>query len=384
MQTQERPVFGVNMAGFFTGGFGIATSARAFAEALRLAEVPHVLNKVVAEMHGEPRKSSWVFADGNPHAINLVHVNADLAESIFTSLGPAYAQNRYNVGIWYWELSRFPVRWLSAFKFYDEIWATSSFTADCLSQVSPVPIAKVRYPLVIDRTVIDPKARGKFDLRQDIYVFFFWFDFRSVFERKNPIGLLKAFRKAFERDDKALLVLGHINSAANPAAAEALKRASSGLNVKILAKHLSERDYLSLLAATDCYVSLHRSEGLGITMAEAMYFGKPVIATAYSGNMDFMNLNNSLLINYKLVELDKNYGPYEKGNVWAEPDAEQAAESMRWAYDNQDEARKLGEKGSADIKQNMNPTIASQELRTRLEQIYQRFTRPATAREWLR
>jgi glycosyltransferase involved in cell wall biosynthesis len=373
LQAQKEAQFGANLAGFFTGQFGIASSSRAFADALKFAEVPHVLNNIVAEIHGERRKISSIPARTNPYAINLVHVNADLAEHFFDSNGPLYSEGKYNIGIWYWELSKFPARWLPAFRFYDEIWATSSFTRDCLSRISPVPVVKIRYPLFLDTDIVDSKARKKLDLAEDLYVFLFMFDFGGIFERKNPLAVVKAFGLSFGRDERALLVLNHINSWFNPAAAKILRRASSGLNVTIIDRHLSERDYLSLLAASDCYVSLHRSEGLGLTMAEAMFLGKPVIATAYSGNMDFMNVNNSLLVEYELAELKKDYGPYEKGNVWAEPDIEHAAELMRWVYDNPDKAGTMGKRASSDIRQYMNPTLASQGIRERLVYIYERF-----------
>ena len=297
----------------------------------------------------------------------------DLAEHFFDSNGPAYSEGKYNIGIWYWELSRFRSRWLSAFSFYDEIWATSSFTKDCLSKISPVPVLKIRYPLFLDTSIVESKPRRRFDLGEDLYVFLFMFDFASVFERKNPLALLKAFRLAFGRDERAVLVINPINSWLNPTAAKSLRKASAGLNVRMIDKHLSERDYLSLLAASDCYVSLHRSEGLGLTLAQAMFLEKPVIATAYSGNMDFMSTDNSLLVRYKLVELDTDYGPYEKGNEWAEPDVDHAAQFMRWAYESQDAAATIGKRGSSDIKQHMSPIIASHEIRARLEQIYQGF-----------
>ena len=373
LQAKGQAEFGANLAGFFTGQFGIAASSRAFADALKLAEVPHVVNNVVAEVHGERRKISSIPTRTNPYAINLVHVNADLAEHFFDSNGPVYSEGKYNIGIWYWELSRFRSRWLSAFRFYDEIWVTSSFTRDCLSKISPVPVLKIRYPLFLDTSIVESKPRRRFDLGEDMYVFLFMFDFAGVFERKNPLALLKAFRLAFERDERALLVINPINSWLNPTAAKSLRKASSGLNVRMIDKHLSERDYLSLLAASDCYVSLHRSEGLGLTLAQAMFLGKPVIATAYSGNMDFMSTDNSLLVGYKLVELDTDYGPYEKGNEWAEPDVDHAAQFMRWAYESQDAAATIGKRGSSDIKQYMSPTIASHEIRARLEQIYQGF-----------
>ena len=152
-----------------------------------------------------------------------------------------------------------------------------------------------------------------------------------------------------------------------------LEKASAKLNVKILSKHLLEQEYISILAASDCYISLHRSEGLGLPMAEAMYLAKPVIATAYGGNSDFMNANNSLPLRYELVELDRDYGPYEKGSVWAEPDVGQAAELMRWVYENRELAKRIGQRAADDIRESMNSTKASHEIRTRLERVYSKL-----------
>jgi glycosyltransferase involved in cell wall biosynthesis len=371
----HRPEFGANLAGFFTGRFGTAASSRAFAQALALAQVPHVLDNVVSRTHGERHPSAHPFTSANPYAINLIHVNPDTAaEFIFsrTSLidGLRHFRGKYNIGIWYWENSRFPARWISLFRFYDEIWATSSFVFQSLSTVSPVPVVKMRYPLLVDTRVIDHTARRRLGLQEDQCVFLFVFDFASVVERKNPLALIRAFGQAFSRNDKAALVLSHINSTLNPSCARRLEEASANLNVKIVSKHLSEEEYVSILAASDCYVSLHRSEGLGLPMAEAMYLGKPVIATAYGGNVDFMNASNSLPLNYELVELDKDYGPYEKGSLWAEPDVGQAVELMTWVCENRELAKRIGQRAAEDIREFMNPMIASQEIRARLELVY--------------
>jgi len=128
-----------------------------------------------------------------------------------------------------------------------------------------------------------------------------------------------------------------------------------------------------LIAACDCYVSLHRSEGLGLSIAEAMYLERPAIATAYGGNLDFMNMNNSLLVRYDLVELERDYSPYEKGSVWAEPDVEHAAKLMRWVYDHPHEARDTGKRASMYVRQSLDPLLASQEIRMRLEEIRRRL-----------
>lgn len=370
MQKQE---FGVNLSGYFTGQFGIAASSRAFANALKLTGVPHVLNNVVDTGHGEKRTIGLAFNRDNPYAVNLIHVHLPTIPYFFQLKGPSYFQGRYNIGIWYWELSRFPIRYMPAFKLYDEVWTTTSFTKENLSKVSPVPITKIRYPLSIDTTLIDKQARKRFGLGKDVCVFLFMFDFNGLAERKNPYSLLNAFRMAFDRKDKSLLVLNCINGRDDRPASAALKKQCSDLNVKIIEKQLSERDYFSLIAASDCYVSLHRAEGLGIPMAEAMYLERPTIATAYGGNMDFMNMNNSLLVRYDLVELERDYGPFEKGSVWAEADVEHAAELMRWVYDHPHEARAMGKKASLSVRQSLDPLLASQEIRTRLEEIRRRL-----------
>ena len=365
--------FGVNLAGYFTGQFGVAESSRAFARALKLAGVPLVLNNLVAEIHGERVAKDTKFSSNNPFAINLIHVNADQAEQFFRSRPAAYTEARRNIGIWYWELSTFPARWFSAFRFYNELWVASSFTHEALSKISPIPVVKITYPLFVDTDVINVAPRKRFGFPDGVFVFLFAFDFLSVVERKNPFGLLKAFEQAFGRDEKALLVLYYINGSVNPVAARMLKDAASDLNVRIIDSHLSAPDYMTLLVASDCYVSLHRSEGLGLIMAQAMYLGKPVIATAYSGNMDFMNINNSLQVKYDIVELDRDYGPYKKGAEWAEPNVGHAAQLMRWVYENREQAKAIGKRGSIDVRRYLNPNSASQEMKARLQQLYQQF-----------
>jgi glycosyltransferase involved in cell wall biosynthesis len=367
--------FGVNLAGFFTGRFGVAASARAFADALTAAQVPHVLNKVISEFHGERHSTRLLFTSINPYAVNLIHVNPDMTEYFINSMtslihGPRYFNDRYNIGIWYWETSRFPTRWIPYFRFHDEIWAVSSFIVESLSKVSPIPIIRMRFPLFVNTSVIDLDARQRLGLQDDECVFLFVFDFASTIQRKNPIGLVRAFGQAFDRNDRALLLLSHINSVVDPHGLRILEEESAHLNVKMLGKHLSEQEYLSLLATCDCYVSLHRSEGFGLPIAEAMYLGKPVIATAYGGNIDFMNVNNSFPLNYELVELERDYGLYEKGSVWAEPDIGRAGELMRWVYHNRELARGIGQRAASDIRETMNPTLAAQEMRARLELIY--------------
>ena len=125
----------------------------------------------------------------------------------------------------------------------------------------------------------------------------------------------------------------------------------------------------NLFAACDCYISLHRSEGLGLGMAQAMARGKPVIATAYSGNMEYMDTGNSLLVDCEMVELDRDHGAYEKGSCWAEPDIDHAAEWMRWIYTHREERAQIGQRGQQSIRRTLDPHITRQEILERVREI---------------
>jgi glycosyltransferase involved in cell wall biosynthesis len=215
-----------------------------------------------------------------------------------------------------------------------------------------------------------PPDRAGFGLDEEDFLFLFNFDFHSVVERKNPEGLISAFRKAFsEGRTRARLVLKSINSHRHPERAAALKQLASGLNIVWVDEHLDGARMKTLFATTDCYISLHRSEGLGLGMARAMSYGKPVIATGYSGNLDFTTPENSLLVSFALTELPQDYGVYEKGNFWAEPDTDHAAALMRQVFENPEEARQMGLRGQADLARTMDPQSVLERITQRLGEI---------------
>jgi len=363
--------FGVNLAGYFTGRLGIGSSSRAFGDVLEIAHIPHVLNNLRDRF--DSFRVDYTFASNNPYPINIIHANADATEFIFRDI--KYVKGKYNIGIWYWELSEFPKRFARALRLVDEIWTTSAFIADTLAKVSAAPVVKITYPLIMPKRIPTyTESRNRFDFMKDRYVFVFVFDFRSVLQRKNPMGLIRAFRKAFSETDNAILVINEINSQRDENGAKSLVAATKGFPIKIIDSMLPMDDYLALLAASDCYVSLHRSEGLGIPLAESMYLGKPVIATGYSGNLDFMNPNNSLLVKYQLKQIDRTYYPYERGNSWAEPDENDAARLMRWAYEHREEAKELGDRASLDVKNSLDPRKSATEIRNRLELVFKKIS----------
>lgn len=367
MRLQHSLPFGVNVAGYIQGEFGVAEVARASLKSLGAVQVPHVLNNVKTQVYREDDPTFAEFSATNPYRVNLIHVNADQAGVFANEKGPEYFQGRYNIGCWFWELSTFPKQWRSAFDYYQEIWVASGFCQESIASQSPIPVVKMTFPILIDDSEIQPN-RKHFDLPKDQFIFGFVFDYHSLAERKNPYGLLKAFEMAFGDKKDALLVIKTINGEYVPEKVQKLREAaqSCGANIRFIDGYLPRHDAINLVASFDSFVSLHRSEGLGIGMAQAMRLGKPVIATGYSGNMDFMNHNNSYLVRYKLTELQENYGPYEKGNVWADPDLEHAATLMRQVYENRAAAQQIANRAALDIKTRMTPDVTGREMKERL------------------
>lgn len=356
----------VNLAGYITSESGVGEAARANIRALETVGMPFVLNNIKS-LSRQSENTYTNFSDDNPNGINLIHVNADQVTNFFNEKGESYFKNKYNIGFWYWELSKFPKEWLDKFQFFNEIWVASSFCQETLSEASPVPVVKIPPSVVVDR--IKNVDRSYFGIKDDSFVFLFIFDLLSFFERKNPLAVIRAFKEAFGPNEKAQLVLKCSNLERNAPARDMILEETKGLNVKLIDRYLDKDEVHALMSISNCYVSLHRSEGFGLPLAESMYLGKPVIATDYSSNTDFMSVNNSFLVKYKLIEIDKDYGPYKKGNVWADPDHVHASELMRLVYEKRELSSEIGAKAARDIRENLSPEATGKKIRERLEHI---------------
>jgi glycosyltransferase involved in cell wall biosynthesis len=230
--------------------------------------------------------------------------------------------------------------------------------------VSPIPVVKVPPPLPAEGLKTWDVGREHFGLKDDQKVFLFMFDVQSIVERKNPAGVIDAFKRAFPRERDARLVLKLTHG--SPAVIKGLHDHASDPRVIVIDRVFDREEVNSLLASSDCYVSLHRSEGFGLTMAEAMALGKPVIATAYSANLDFMNVGNSMLVRCRIVRLERDHPPYSRGSTWADPDVDHAAELMRAVYDDPARAREMGQRAREEVMAYLSPAAAGARISERL------------------
>jgi len=361
---------GVNLVGWFKAQLGIGESVRLAAKALQTtnihsAFVPLKVNCL--SKHGDTTYDH-LLADKNPYPINIFHIDAPQSPEIDEAHGPRFRRNRRNIAYWAWELPEFPDSWIQYFSYFDEVWTPSEFVTRALSAKSPVPVITVPHCIEFDR----PKdvKRSAFNLPENQFLFLFAYDLNSYQERKNPGATIRAFKEAFSGADQAdvgLVIKIHSVENNQRDYDNLLSQLEGIKNIHLIDQILSREDVYKLMSVCDCYVSLHRSEGFGLTVAESMYLGKPVIATHWSATSEFLNTDCGLPVNFELIKLEHTFGPYEKGQTWAEPNISHAAEQMQKIKNNPELAKKIGQKAIEVIEKRFAPKVIGNVYEKRLK-----------------
>lgn len=279
--------------------------------------------------------------------------------------------NRYVIAQWFWELEMVPDFYNDALCLIDELWVPTDFLRNSFSKMAPanVQIRKMPLPLYSENQMFDNQIRNRLGLSEN-FMFLFVFDYLSVMKRKNPLGLVEAFVKAFPHNSGPILVIKTINGDLRKAErSQLMERCARRKDIFLIEKDLDRDSLLSLVKTCDVYVSAHRSEGLGFTLAEAMSFEKPVIATGYSGNLDFMNNVNSILIPYSLVAVGDNAEGYPPTSFWAEPDLAAVSQAMQKLFINPNLCLTLGREGKQTLKEQFSLEVTGMRMCNRLEEI---------------
>ncbi|GGD34161.1 glycosyl transferase [Pseudoxanthomonas indica] len=354
---------GINVVGYLRGEFGLAEAARLYAGALIASGHDVAMRSVeLALPHGWDDRSlePWI-TDQTPHADTLVFVNPDYLAQVVDHLALRRDPDHRLYACWFWELETVPAHWQRAIDAVDGILVASKFVEQAFRARTEKPVLRV--PLPVTQPPLLPMTRSDFDLEEGVFVFLCMFDFHSAIERKNPHAAIAAFRAAFPpaRNDVRLLIKTSNAAAAPDQLAGLLAAIGDDARIRVRDQHLHRSHLHALQACCDVYLSLHRAEGFGLGMAEAMALGKPVIATAWSGNLDFMDDHNSLLINCQLVPVPAGAYPDAAGARWAEPDIHAAAAAMARLADDPSQARELGERARISVLETLSaPRAASQ------------------------
>lgn len=312
----------VHVAGFFSESHGIAASAKRCADAMEaLGLETHRVDFGQLSHLALLRKPAQRYASRGAW---IIHANAPEYVAALATIGPDAFANAFLAGYWAWELPDAPPAWKRRMALADEIWAPSAYTAHALGP----DVRVVPHPMIAAPAISRADARALLGLPADGFIAATLFDFRSSLARKNPLGALEAFRRAFGDDANALLIIKAQHGDIAPSLSSTLKERARDANVRVIDEIWSGDRAAALIAAADVLVSLHRAEGFGLTLAEAMAAGTPVIATAWSANLDFMAPDYEGLVPARETPVEDKQAIYA-GQFWAEPDLACAAELMK-------------------------------------------------------
>jgi glycosyltransferase involved in cell wall biosynthesis len=369
----------VNLWGHLSGGFGLGEGARCTARALEAAGVRVQWRDLPLSTHVNDQPLPVAPAQ-RPAVIDLVHTNPNVLRQTDGLLQRLELQAPLRIGFWAWELEAFPSGWEPGFTGLDQLWCPSGFTAAALALRSPVPVSAL--PHLIDWSRADRLAQRRLSrpprLPGSPFTVLFGFDFWSTMGRKNPQGAIEAFQRAFPREQAARpagaaplpparLVLKLSSADQFPDAADTLReQAQADPRLLVLDGHLSLQELDDLYAEADVLLSLHRAEGFGLTLAEAMAGGLPVVATGYSGNLEFMPPGSCELVPWRLVPIMRTEGDYRQGWPWAEPDLEAAAAALQRLALDAGHHRRLARAGRDALRQRLAPDRLAAVVRQRL------------------
>ena len=379
----KEPGFRVRMCGDWPATTGLAHAGRRLALALHRGGIPLTLSEFAS---GAPRRD-WLFPDELQSLFSNMPSPATLWTLNINELQQAPDREllrlpgQYNIATWFWELPTMP-DWMQAqFDRISEIWAPTAFVERTFLRYTSKPVHVVP-PVVPILTAEAPRPilRQRLGLPLDRLIFSASFDFNSAVSRKNPLGIARAFAEAFPGSPRTgpLLVIKVVNLPASGSFATELRGALASVNGILIDRTFTDNEFAELLHASDVYVSLHRSEGFGLGLAESMAIGKPVIGTAFSGNLDFMSIENSCLVGYRLREIDADdhaHNPgieavYTEGAVWAEPDVQEAAAWMTVLAADSDLRSELGKAAAKTMMARFSPEAVCRIATDRLAELF--------------
>jgi GT2 family glycosyltransferase/glycosyltransferase involved in cell wall biosynthesis len=363
---------GANVIGYARAEFGLGEHMRMVARAFASVRRPFtVIDYPEVGFHGlgDDGIVQWI-TERQLYGVNIFNITADIFPALYFKFGSSFFAGHYNIGYWAWELSKCPPEFDISLNMVDEVWAISEFVAESFRQRSPVPVVNMPLPITVP-PLERAYTKRYFGLPENPFVFLFIFDAASYLDRKNPIATVRAFKMAFPRGDERvhLLLKTMNNDNSDPLWRTVMEEARFERRITIMTKRLSRDEVLGLYTVCDAFVSLHRGEGFGLCLAEAMLFGKPVVATNYSGTREFAREGTACLVDHTLVPVPEGSYPFCRDQVWAEPDLDCAAALMRRLMADDQYRDNIARAGQSYVRDNFNEETIGARYAERLDAI---------------
>ncbi len=338
----------VNYHGFFDGNFGISEATRL--NALALEAIGIKVNRINYSSETFERIDS---GSESSSSINVFHININFINNFFSKNQDLNLKDHYNIIYWAWEFPEVSDKVVEILNVFDELWVPSDFCVNIFTKYTGIPVIRFSHPIQKMAECKDFEL-SQYNISPDSKIYLTIFDSLSTTIRKNPEATLEAFTRVFKEDKNSVLIVKTHNLERSKDAQKALEAYQNIPNVIIINEHFSKEKLHSLIQQSDVLISLHGSEGFGLTMAEAMAYGKIVVGTGYSGNLDFMNVNNSFLIQYDFIKTSNTKGLIDEGLTLAKPSLKDAVEKLQYIKNNFDSLTSMREKAKSQIAENFS------------------------------
>ena len=362
----------VLFVGYAEGGLGLGETFRSMLQALYASGLQfsiYPFRRNIETRLGAPFLPQLYDYNGI-YDLTVAYIATDQLPYYYEELEAQVESGSYNILRTYWELPEAPSEWRTLLTRIDELWVPNSFVKNAFRSIFDGVISVIPPNVSVKNS--DLYDRKYFGLDESTFYFMFSFDFYSGAARKNPLGVVQAFGYAFpERQRKVGLIIKSIGPGEyDPTAFQQLQNVTRIDNrIKLLTGPMLRDEMLSLISVSDCYISLHRSEGFGAGMAEAMALEKPVIGTDFSGNTDFLTQETGFPVRYALRKLMPGEYAHGEGQSWAEPDLEEAIRHMRGVVDDRAEAARRAERGKLFIEAHHSAEAVAEKIRGRIAEI---------------
>lgn len=355
----------VNYHGFFDGNFGIAEATRLNATAMENAGIK--VNRISYSSDTLEKSKSSTAADA---LINIFHINSNVTHEFFSKNQDINLAGHYNIVYWAWEFPEVSAKTVEFLNIFDELWVPSDFCVNIFTKYTGIPVMRFSHPI----QKMAPSDEFKFEeynIKPGSTVYITIFDSLSTTIRKNPEATIEAFINVFKDDPESVLIIKTHNLDRSKDAQKVLEKYAGISNIIMINEHFSKEKLHSLIQKSDVLISLHGSEGFGLTMAEAMSYGKIVVGTGYSGNLDFMNVNNSFLVQYSFIKTSNTKGLIAEGLTLAKPDLQDAIQKLLYIKNNFKSLNSVKQNAETQIRDNFSLESIGNLLKLRLSFIDQ-------------